>query len=511
MEKQWSWPSLSTIEAHERDSKTSTEKFHLNPREAFLILGKDGADLRDLSIKYNAHIEYQQNPLALLATGPTGSLKKLAAHIEHLRATMSEEIFEVPMHESIQSHVLRRISRISGAFTQDFGPGKIRVSFNGSDPRAAGIARRLSARAVSEGSYANKPQLFFHLPPSVASSSPVPVATTYPNIYSLYPFLSPRDLPWTAGASGVFRLRRVEEWFGTGASENLNKTGGLVMGRGHTITLQQQDVDLRELLRVQPAPGTSRTVVASVGHVLLTSPPAQQMNIVPPLSGNFKLPQLLEWMTGRPKPALFIPSVPLSVLEAQPSHHQMLHRLVYHAVGGDDSRNTIKVELDLQEPFHSTCWLGQSAKLDMMIPDRPADIQFTIFDSRVLDSPQYPPMIEDYITSLRSFLSYQVREATQPETPLTFEHEGLTYVLHSNSSVRQNTQQLEATDTPSLQVVTESVLDLDADQKSTSCQVICNDLDSEDTWKSFMSVCDEITTATAPVMSTPAQDSTPIE
>lgn len=38
---------------------------------------------------------------------------------------VAEDTFELPMDQPIRPHLLRRISRISGAFTQDFGPRKV--------------------------------------------------------------------------------------------------------------------------------------------------------------------------------------------------------------------------------------------------------------------------------------------------------------------------------------------------------------------------------------------------
>jgi len=73
------------------------------------------------------------------------------------------------------------------------------------------------------------------------------------------------------------------------------------------------------------------------------------------------------------------------------------------------------------------------------------------------------------------------------------EQEGVTYVLHSSSTVRQNVEHAES----SVQVSSESALDLEGDQKSASCQVICDNVISDDSWKSFMRHCDTMSTITA--------------
>lgn len=67
----------------------------------------------------------------------------------------------------------------------------------------------------------------------------------------------------------------------------------------------------------------------------------------------------------------------MSVLDTPPTGHRMLRRLIYNAIGAVDANSSteiIKVECDLEstseQRFHSTFSLGQSTKLDMMIPDR---------------------------------------------------------------------------------------------------------------------------------------------
>ncbi len=58
----------------------------------------------------------------------------------------------------------------------------------------------------------------------------------FPHTYSLYPFLSPRSVPWTSSGGGSFRIRRVGEWLGINSREDLLKSGGLAMGRGTVLT-----------------------------------------------------------------------------------------------------------------------------------------------------------------------------------------------------------------------------------------------------------------------------------
>ncbi|KAJ7925888.1 hypothetical protein B0H13DRAFT_1973766 [Mycena leptocephala] len=498
--EEWDWPSLTTIQEQKRESQMDTETLPLTPPEAFLILGK-----------YHVRMTYLANPLSLRVEGKVVSLNKLKRYIAELREAITEDIFELPGNKPIRSDLLQRISRLSGALTENFGENKIRVSFNKNNPRTALVAKRLAARAVCEENDSKQAQLFFHLPPSVPSSSPASPATTFHHNYALYPFLSTRSLPWTVSASGVFRVRRVEEWVGTGASEDLKKTGGLLMGRGRLVTVQQQETDLRTLLLARSSSG-SRVVTASIGHTLLTLPPGEQVSIVPPqpLQGEWRLPHLLKWMEEQSAPTVFIPTLPPSLLNSRLVQPKMIHRLIYQAVNtGNDidaAQKIIKVELvlprsvkesatlpdpaseshELAEPeFPSRCWTGNQVDLNVLMPDRPADIRVSIFDSIVLATDQWPAVLGEYISNLRAFLLYQDPEASQPETPLPC------------LTVRQSVEPPDTSDPSSVQIVTESSLDLEGDQKSASCQVICDDVVSDASWDSFLRHCDAMSTSTA--------------
>ncbi|KAJ7837507.1 hypothetical protein B0H14DRAFT_1095576 [Mycena olivaceomarginata] len=458
----WNWPSLATIREKQKEAEPAVETIPLTPTGAFLILGKDGMDSRLLSNKHHVRMTYLSNPLALQVEGPAGSIKTIRAHIADINANIVEDIFELPLNKTIRSDLLQRISRLSGALTQNFGENKVRVAFHKNHPRAALVAKRLAIRAVCEENDSRGKQLFFHLPPAAPNPDPAAASTSFTDDYALYPFLSPRSLPWTVNASGVFRVRRVENFLSTGASEDLKKTGGLLMGRGRLITLQRQETGLRTLLLAgySESPFSSRVVSASIGHVLVTSQPGK-INIAPPLplQGQWRLPYFLGWMEKQSEPTIFSPTLPAALLESLPVQPKMLHRLIYHALNSENdpaaARKIIQVEMVLprsvkesdspdepafRESFHPTCWVGQKVDLDIMMPDRPADVRFSIFDSNVLGADQWPTSLAEYVSNLRAFLLYQERDASQPETPLTVVHNDVTYVLHSSSTVRRNVQ-----------------------------------------------------------------------
>jgi hypothetical protein len=93
-------------------------------------------------------------------------------------------------------------------------------------------------------------------------------------------------------------------------------------------------------------------------------------------------------------------------------------------------------------------------------------------------------------------------------------HNGEIYVLHKSSNVRKSIEALPGliNDERSLQVVSESILDLESQQKSTVCevrvyklnvnfcrvtllprQIACVDYVSDDNWKAFLADCDQLT------------------
>jgi hypothetical protein len=110
--------------------------------------------------------------------------------------------------------------------------------------------------------------------------------------------------------------------------------------------------------------------------------------------------------------------------------------------------------------------------------------------------------------------SLSVEEGTsQPDAPLILEHQGVTYVLQSSSSIRQSSELVSSTvsglSAPSyFGTVSESSLDLESNQRFTVCQVgqlflfmisahsmqvICEDPTSDVAWRSFFSNCERLT------------------
>ncbi|KAG1755176.1 uncharacterized protein EDB91DRAFT_277723 [Suillus paluster] len=577
MEKQWNWPSLKEIERRQRDkTEVVVKTFSLNPSQLFLILGKDGADLLQLSMQYNVHISLASNPLALRVEGLRGAMKQLTEHLSEMKRGIIDEIVELPSKRPIRQDLVQRISRLAGAYVENLGhKGKIRICAK--DTEKMDIAKRLAIRASTEAQTGNSSPLLCCVPTKTKLEHSV-APSFMPHTYSIYPFLSPRSLPWTMIKGGSFRVRRVADWLGAAATEDMSKTGGLAGRQGKVVTKTEEPKDLEALLQSAPlTPGHERLVSASFGHIVLVPPsPVGHSVLSPPLKGNWTLSKILKWLHTSNTPLTFVPSLPATLLNSPPSNQTVLHRVLYRTLPESQLENSlyqevIKIELEFSmsdmtrskaaglehgdsdrelagdsstldldvdhdtssslELFqdsatseeHSmnaepnpqevvvnvsaaTCLEGVESTLDVMMPDRPMDIQFTVFDYTDVCAGDQPPLLVEYANQLRYFLTSQDREAIQPQPPATFNFRGRTYFLQTSLSVRKV---IETTQLPpganmdqsvSAPVITESALDLESNQKFTTCQVTFDNSIGQEAWTRFLASCDLVSS-----VSTPAQ------
>ncbi|KII93548.1 hypothetical protein PLICRDRAFT_171287 [Plicaturopsis crispa FD-325 SS-3] len=564
MEQQWGWPSLRRLEKEKRDkTEISVRSFDVSPAQLFLILGKDGADLLQLSLDFNVHISMTPKPLALRAEGVRGSLKALTERIEELKEDIVEDRFELPNRKPIRPELVQRISRIAGAYVENVGDvGQVRVCAK--NEHDLQNARRLSIRAACDVQNHTPPPLMSYLPSEVPVSS---LAALFSALYALFPFFSPRSLPWTMNTGGAFRIRRVGQWLGEDPTEDVEKTGGLAGGRGQLQHLSHGTQDLRDILQDEfPDIGAqygspSRSVTASFGHVLLTSNgAARRASILPPFKGSSPFKKVFEWLATGQMDRTFIPSVPTFLLKTPPAEQRILHRLVYQAFAPDAEsvvyaspsdatdksiasapNRLVKFEIVLSktkqpaseayasapstEDSHaqvdnleelgeesvigtedgvhqnepssvqpesidlpSQCWLGSERTVDLVMPDRPMDARISVFQSTLVSPSLQPDELQTYISDLKAFLDYKDPNARKPDPPLSIVYDGVTYILHTSASVRQGVE--------SAGVLSESILDLESNQKSTVCQVVCDKPQDEDAWGLFLRDCDRLTATT---------------
>ncbi|KAH9947903.1 hypothetical protein B0H21DRAFT_736078 [Amylocystis lapponica] len=550
IEKLWDWPCLKEIERAKRDRTEVSVRCQSN---ISLALYLDGADMLDMSMTYNVHISLTTEPLALRVEGLRGSLKQLSEYIVQSRRCEIVEVYiDLPTKEPIRPDMVQRISRLAGAYLQNIGSrGKLRICAR--SPRKLEIATRLASRAAHELNQNSRAPLLSYIP-NKTSSAPTP-ASIHPQTFSLYPFLSPRSLPWTMNTGGAFRVRRVGEWLGSGFGEDLENAEGLAGGNGQVLTTTQCAVDLKSVL-LEALPDTSssingstQVITASMGHILFTtSSPSQRPTLVPPLKGHHSFSKMLKWIAGQDVRSSFVASLPGPLVDSSPAQQKILHRLTYHAIpepqaqprpdtaiSNDVCTQTTKVlsfEAVLAQPQRDTqlfdaddtgsaaplldpisgprCWKGVETTVDLMLPARPMDMRISALQSNVVLPDQEPHELQVYMANLRAYLINQDGDAVQPDPPLMFKCDGDTYILHSSASVRQSVEYIKgnvsgtgAVSQPSIiRAISESILDLESNQKTAHCEIICNDFKSEESWKGFLSNCDRLTSMTYKPMGT---------
>ncbi|KAF5375107.1 hypothetical protein D9758_000177 [Tetrapyrgos nigripes] len=464
IEQLWGWPSMVEVRRIKRDlSQVDTEKIPVTPPESFALLGKgpdhflssfrpltqdtDGSNLRSLSKDHKVEVTFSSSPLQLIAKGVLANLRRLREHVEFVKKQIKEEFITIPSKKLIRPDLLQRISRISGAFTETFGEDQIRISYTG-DPRSAVIAKRLAVHAAC---HVDEP------PHPVLAHSPSNSSTNFltPETYSLYPFLTVRSLPWTLNASGAFRARKVGEWYGIGNMGNLGqkklKKEPIALSEELIVDLDNKQINLKEkLFADKQSVGNSRVVTASLGHLLLAPPSVSRGSILPPIEGAESLSHILSYVRDGPAARLFSTRT-----------QKMIHRLVYQTVspsGAEDLPKVLQFELYISlnhktphkpkdavedspveeladgEPLAKEalslfleCRVGSERLLDLMIPDRPMDIRFSVFDSHIVAEKSMPQELQNYSQQLTSFLQGH-EEVAQPDPPLILHHQSEDYI-----------------------------------------------------------------------------------
>ncbi|KIP12467.1 hypothetical protein PHLGIDRAFT_124010 [Phlebiopsis gigantea 11061_1 CR5-6] len=524
VEEKWGWPRLEEIVLERRDrTEMSSETFPVTPSQFFLILGRDGTDLLDISAKYKVHISLVREPLALRIEGLRGSMKKLKDVLNSATKNFVEESVQLPTRVPIRADLVQRISRLADAYIENIGDkGLIRIVAK--DERSLGSAKRLASRASREMISSTVVPLISYLPAGVPSISTIPEILS-PYMYAMYPFLSPRTLPWYMNTSGAFRIRRVGEWLtSTTKGENIKATGGLAGGEGTVLNLSHKPVDLRDALFTRPRSHSSsnrRIVKASTGHVLFTTQSmVQRATLRPPLKSSHQFAKILKWISQSDLRASFVPSLPPSLVHSVPAEQKILHRLIYKSLPPADQTpsaaknasqsNVITFEVviavdsqasdaeSVQTLSIDPRWQkGTETVLDLMMPDRSMDIRLTALDIETLSEDAQPLELKDYSSRLQHFLLNGGGGNAQPDPPLTLHAFGEQYMLHTSASVRQSVERLQSEEQMShpIAVVSESILDLESSQRTTSCEIICDDLQSDTAWYEFLSGCDLLSTA----------------
>ncbi|EPQ60733.1 hypothetical protein GLOTRDRAFT_124481 [Gloeophyllum trabeum ATCC 11539] len=307
IEKQWQWPSLEEIEKQKRERTEVVEKlFTVDAPQLFHILGKDGADLLQLSMDYNVHVSLVSNPLALRVEGSPGSIKQLSRHIHSLKQSIISETVHLPSRTAIPREMLQQISRTVNAFIENIDlNGKVKVYARST--QALSAAMRFVVRTdLTALALRPRPLLSFLSQKLITSGSVMP----FPQSYSFYPFLPPQSMSVGTNAAGSFRVRRVGQWLGPDYAESSSlQDRALSAGTGHTYDIHGDAAELKQTL----FDGSSdkeppQTVTATIGHILFASNvPKRHMSLTPPLQGQLPMSRILEWIATTHPKIQFIP------------------------------------------------------------------------------------------------------------------------------------------------------------------------------------------------------------
>ncbi|KZP31227.1 hypothetical protein FIBSPDRAFT_945253 [Athelia psychrophila] len=555
VERRWNWPRLKDVERAKRErTEISQQEFPIQPIQLFLLLGKDGSELLQMSKDFNVHISVNRDPLSLRVEGLMPSLKALAQYITTVKKSIVEDIIKIPGGKPINVDLLQPISRLSGAYVENTtASGVVRICAK--DTTSLQVAKGLATRSAFESTEALRTALISYLP----TSNAVSVALSPPK-YSLYPFLSPRPLPWTMKTGGAFRIRRVAEWLGSDNQEDTLTTGGLAEGKGQIFGIDKQGRDLKETLfnQLPKSSKGSRVITASFGHVLFPSETAsQRASIVPPLNGFWAFPRILEWIEKSRISPTFVPSLPVSFLHSAPKEQKFLVRFFYQAFqqssvaagnsklswpskpsrvlkyevvlahsqnlaeppasqteaakcsdaepasatstdfgvpvahgsteyaapgpnvselpSGPDASTGSAAAVDLSGSGAARCWTGVETTANIVLPDRPMDIRMSAFDHIAVTQDQEPNELQSYCSNLQLFLQGQPdadgEQPVAPSPPSSFKFEGENFVLHKSFSVRQSLEVFPGSpEALAGHVLSESILDLESQQKSTACE-----------------------------------------
>ncbi|KAH9006723.1 hypothetical protein EDB84DRAFT_1554394, partial [Lactarius hengduanensis] len=189
VEKVWQWPSLRELKcARSGRTEVTALALALSPSELFILLGKNGSDLFQLSREYNVH-----------ASGSHDSVKGAEEYIDRVRKRTLEDTFDTPSKN----------------------PLRVRAKH----PSNIMLAKRLAIRV----NYQAEPSELLSQQTHYKDKE-LRTPTAAPLAYSLYPF---------SGALG--------DWLGDTRSQSLD-ISGLAQSRGGLFSIDGVETDLQHRL-----------------------------------------------------------------------------------------------------------------------------------------------------------------------------------------------------------------------------------------------------------------------
>ncbi|KAI5124632.1 hypothetical protein M0805_004241 [Coniferiporia weirii] len=391
MEKLWGWENLKELERQKRDmSEVISKSFPASASELFLLLGKDGSELLQISTDYNVHISVTPNPLSIRIEGFKKSLEKLESLISERRKAIVEEIVELPTRSPLSPSLLQQISRIANAYIENVGhKGRIRICAN--DPVRIEKAKRIALRATVNVDHASNTPLLACLPSRATSLSP----EIFPATYALFPFLPERTSPWTSTAGCTFRSRKVGEWLGVTGEMQSSTSTNVLSGGGRLLDENGTESRLEDIIgNAFPDPLGSRIITATTGHILITAKSEQgRQSLLPPFPGHWQYPEFMKWMQKGSAHRMFVPSLPVPLQDAPPDEEKIIHRLSYRYIPGKQgagrATRVIRAEVVIteQRPSSRSPGTDQPISADLTASD---DLARAELDSLLLEDASVP-------------------------------------------------------------------------------------------------------------------------
>ncbi|KZT30476.1 hypothetical protein NEOLEDRAFT_1237729 [Neolentinus lepideus HHB14362 ss-1] len=529
VERQWEWPTLAEVEKQKRDrSEVLAHSFPLTAPQLFHILGKDGADLLQISVEYNVHVSFTSNPLALRVEGLRKSIRGVSARVHELRRRIVTESVALPSRTPIPREMLQGLSREANAFIENdkIEEGRVNIFAKSFDDLKA--AKRLVIRNDFSGQASHPRHLLLslsHRPHELGGT------TRFPRSYAMYPSISLQPLPLGVSPTGVFRVRQVGQWLGSSTSDGSDDAGSSGTGSDLVWDVHGDPQELRSVLLGRTVPNipstgaSTKTVTASIGHLLLTpNTPDRNISLTPPIQGQLPIARILEWVAKSHPKTTFMPSVPPSVMSTILKEQHLTHRLVYRNTRARDALSSeasialifevvmpapndvlispnVTREDDMSDTskesasYESRVRYGSESFLDLMLPDKRYDLRMSVTDLRDLTEHTWPSVLTEYSNNLRAYLQNTWEWESRPEAPIHFKYKGSDFVLESNtnfSDSRGDVSQIVTHPETTPIVLMESIIDLEGVRKITDCKVQCVDPRSETDWAAFFAVCDRL-------------------
>ncbi|TFK57190.1 hypothetical protein OE88DRAFT_1650815 [Heliocybe sulcata] len=527
LERQWKLPTLAEVEKRKRDrSEVVARSFLLDAPQLFHILGKNGANLLQISVEFNVHVSVTSNPLALRVEGLLGSMRGVSERIKALLKGIVTESVELPSGEDVPREQLQGLSREANVFITNDGIKKGKVHIHAKNLDGLRAAKRLIIRNDFSGRASHPRPLLCsltHRPQELGGSTP-----QFPRSYAMYPSISLQPLPTGVSSTGVFRIRQVGSWLSPDASDDPGDPGSSIAWRDRLWDVHGNPKDMKSSLlerttrQIAPNEGSTKTITARIGHVLLApNTPDRSVSLTPPVQGQLPIIRLLEWVAKSHPKTTFMPSVPPSVMSGKTKRGPLKHRLVYRNTRDRDAPSSEASAVLIFEaiipdpvvvlpspsasregdmgaiskegilPESARIRYGTESSVDLLLPDKRYDLRLSATDLLDTAEDAWPTLLKQYSSELRAYQGNGWEWEVQPEAPIHFRYKDSEFVLESNTNFFESRE--VGMNNAKTNVLIESVLDLEGKRKTTDCKVQFVAPQSNEDWEDFFAVCDSFT------------------